>query len=81
MNNYSLKSCMDFIDKYVDTCKGEIYELNEGTLGLGTIILTNAPNKKSYLIQEYFISSWTSGHNVRSYNKLPKKYLKIIENL
>lgn len=81
MKNYSLKSCMDFIDKYVNECKGEIITINEGILGLGTIILTNAPNKKSYLIQEYFINSWTSGHNVKSYNKLPKKYLKIIENL
>lgn len=79
--NYTLKSLEAFISKYVNECNGEIHTLEEGCLGLGTVILTNAPNKKSYLIQEYFINSWTSGHILRAYNKLPKKYLSQIQNL
>ena len=79
MKNYSLKSCQSLIDKYVNDYKGEATILSEGVLGLGTILLHNAPGMKSYVITEYFITSWTSGHKVRAYNKLPKKYESALE--
>ena len=78
MNNYSLKQCEELIDKYVNEFQGECTVLEEGCLGLGKIILHNAEGKKSILITEYFINHWTSGHSIRMYNKLPKKYLKLI---
>lgn len=79
MKNYSLKSCQSLIDKYVNDYKGEATTLSEGCLGLGTILLHSAIGKKSILITEYFITSWTSGHKVRMYNKLPKKYESALE--
>ena len=79
MKNYSLKTCEELIDKYVNEFDGEIFTIEEGVLGLGTIILTNAEGKKSILIREYYITSWTSGHEVKLFNKLPKKYNKLIE--
>lgn len=81
MRNFSLKSCEDLIDKYVNEYKGEAFVLEDGVLGLGTIVLTNATGKKSVLIKEYFINSWTSGHDVKLYNELPKKYTEKIGEL
>lgn len=80
MKNYSLKYCENLIDKYINEYKGEILTITEGILGLGKVILHNADGKKSIVITEYFINSWTSGHKVRMYNKLPKKYKQIINN-
>lgn len=71
---YSLKACEDLIDKYVNEYKGECLVLEEGSLGLGTILLHSAPNKKSIIINEVFINPWSSGHTIRKYNKLPNKY-------
>ena len=81
MRNFSLQSCEDLIERYVNDFGGEIFTLEEGCLGLGTIILTNAIGKKSILINEYFINSWNSGHDVKMYNKLPKKYELAINKL
>lgn len=76
MKNYSLQSCENLIAKYVNTYKGEATTVKEGCLGLGTVLLHSAEGKKTIIIKEYFITSWTSGHNVTMYNKAPKKYLK-----
>jgi len=80
MKNYSLKYCENLIDRYINEYKGEILTITEGILGLGKVILYNADGKKSIVITEYFINSWTSGHKIRMYNKLPKKYKQIINN-
>jgi len=80
MKNYSLKYCENLIDRYINEYEGEILTITEGILGLGQVILYNAEGKKSIVITEYFINSWTSGHKIRRYNKLPKKYKEIINN-
>jgi hypothetical protein len=83
--NYTLQSCEECIDKYVNRYKGEVHQVEEGVLGLGTIVLTNGSYEgvemKSIIIKEFYINAWESGHKVRKYNKLPKKYQKLIENL
>ena len=78
MTNYSLKVCETYIDKYINEYNGEALIINEGVLGLGTILLHGAKGKKNVLINEYFISAWTSGHSIRMYNKIPKKYKNLI---
>jgi hypothetical protein len=78
MKNYSLKQCEDLINKYVNELQGECTEIEEGCLGLGKILLHGAKGKKSILIEEYFISAWASGHTVKMYNKLPKKYHNLL---
>jgi hypothetical protein len=79
MKNYSLSSCQSLIDRYVNEYNGQATIIEEGVLGLGKVILHDAPGMKSYVITEYFITSWTSGHKVRGYNKLPKKYESALE--
>jgi hypothetical protein len=81
MKNYSLKSCELLIDKFVNEFSGEATILSEGILGLGTVLLHSAKGKKTVVIKEYYITSWTSGHSVIKYNKIPKKYQNIIDNL
>lgn len=71
----------NLIDPYVNKHGGQLTVIEGGVLGLGTLILHDAPNKRDIVIKEFFINSWKSGHSVRQYNKLPKKYREIIDTL
>lgn len=46
MNTYRLSDCEDLISKYVNEYKGECQVIEEGVLGLGTILLHSAIGKK-----------------------------------
>ena len=46
MTNYSLKGCEELINTYVHSYKGEISTIEEGCLGLGTVLLHSAIGKK-----------------------------------
>jgi len=74
---YSLQAVQTHIEKYT-SIGGEVIEAVEGLLGYGTTIC-QADGKKASVIQEVFITSWTSGHTITLYNKLPKKYEQLIE--
>ena len=80
MKIYTLTACEKYIDKYINKYKGEVLEIKEGILGLGTVLLFNAKGKKTVIIKEIYLSAWSSGHTVRMYNKIPKKYLELINN-
>jgi hypothetical protein len=81
MKNFTLSTCEDLIQKYLSFEGGEATQIEEGVLGLGKVILHGAKNKKTILITEFFINAWSSGHKIRMYNKTPKKYLEIINNI
>ena len=76
MGIYTLNSCEELIKKYINVYQGEATTIDEGILGLGTVLLHSAAGKKSIIIKEVYINEWSSGHTIRMYNKLPKKYLK-----
>lgn len=78
MNMHDLKTCEKLIDRYVNEFNGECTTLREGVLGLGTILLHGASGKKTVLIKEVFLNSWSSGHTIRKYNKIPKKYEQLL---
>jgi len=78
---YTLKSCQDLIDTYTNKYQGELHQIQEGSLGLGKLILYGAKGKKSIIITEVFETHWTSTHKIRMYNKLPKKYETLIYQL
>lgn len=85
MKKYSGYDCSeinDFIDKYLKS-GGLFYQVCDGCLGVGLVVLTNGgKNLKEYVIKEYYVNEWTSLHEILEYkNGLPKKYLKMIENL
>ena len=81
MKNYRLQDCESLIERYVNDLGGDILTIDEGCLGLGTILLYGAPGKKAILIKEYYINAWSSGHDIRMFNKLPKKYETLINEL
>jgi hypothetical protein len=76
---YSLAACEELISRYVNK-EGEIITLHEGGVGLGTVVCT-AEGCKTAIIQEVYLNEWSSTHTIRLYNKTPKKFLQLIENL
>ena len=81
MKTYTLEACEQLIDVYVNKYKGEMVELDEGVLGLGTILLYGGEKRKTIVIKEVYLNAWSSGHTVRQYNKMPKKYEEMLENV
>lgn len=78
MRTFSLNYCQDIIERYVNDYEGEILEIDGGGVGLGVFLLHSGVNAKTILITEVYLNCWSSTHKVRMYNKIPKKYEKII---
>ena len=70
---YRLEAVDRFIQKYIDH-GGTIRTINEWSLWYWTTILECAKFRTA-IIQEVFLSSWSSTHTVRQYKKTPAKYL------
>jgi hypothetical protein len=75
-NTYGWQAVQNLIDKYLAR-GGEVIELVEGSLGAGTTICFGE-GLKTTIIQERFVNCWSSTHTIRMYNKMPKKYDKMI---
>lgn len=56
---------------------GEVITIEEGTLGYGFMIMFGE-GLKTTIVKEIYVNAWSSGHTVRMYNKMPKKYEQII---
>lgn len=78
MKNYSLASCEKLINWYLAK-GGQLTQIEEGCLGLGHIVLHGASGLKTIIIKEFFINEWNSGHNVRMYKSMPKKYHRLTD--
>ena len=84
MNLYSCNAVEDLVNNYVvdERGNGEFFQIEEGCLGWGFCILYDwTGHLKTYIINEVYLNEWSSGHKVRAYNKTPKKYQEILENL
>lgn len=77
MKLYANNVVEDIINKYIQK-EGEILEVVEGCLGHGTTICMG-DGLKYTVINEVFLNSWSSAHTILMYNKLPKKYEKLID--
>jgi hypothetical protein len=76
---YNYQEIDKLINRYLEIENSEAIQTSQGVLGSGNWILT-APGKKTAVITEIYVNDWNSTHIVKTYNKTPKKYLKIIEN-
>jgi hypothetical protein len=76
---YNYQQIDKLINRYSEIENSEVIQLCEGVLGSGNWILT-APGKKTAVITEIYVNAWQSTHIVKTFNRTPKKYLKIIEN-
>lgn len=76
---YSIADLEGLISEY-QSKGGQVYRLGDESLGLGTVILV-APEGASlynFIIKEIYLNEWSSGHTLRRYKKLPKKYKELI---
>lgn len=64
------------INQYHDK-GGEVITIDEGCLGYGFMIMFGE-GLKTTIVKEVYINEWSSGHTVRMYNKMPKKYEQMI---
>ena len=72
---YSIKSIEDFIQKYCVDC----LFASDSVIGLGNQIWTMT-NGRFFVVREYFLNCWSSGHKVRQQTKLTKRQLALIED-
>ncbi len=72
MSLYSCTQIRQLMDHYFKV-GGAAYQVHEGGLGYGKMILA-APGYKYAIITERYINEWSSGHTIRLDNKLPEKY-------
>ena len=83
MKNFTLAACEKLINEYVNELGGQLTQIEDGVLGLGELVLHDSSENsilKTIVIKEVYLNQWSSGHTIRRYNKIPKKYLKHIES-
>jgi Fe2+ transport system protein B len=76
MKNYNYQDVDKLIENYINK-GGEAIQTREGILGSGDWVLTS-DTLSSFIIKEVYVNCWNSTHTIKRYNKLPKKYLSII---
>lgn len=79
MNFYSCTAVDKLISQYYEL-GGEVYTIEEGVLGHGTLLLYGE-NLKTIVVKEVGLNEWSSAHTIRCYNKTPKKYEQILETI
>ena len=73
--NYSIKAIEDFIANHCVDCLFQ----GDSVVGLGNQVwLMN--NGRYFIVKEYFINCWTSGHKVRQVSKLSKRLQDLCNN-
>jgi len=77
---YNFQQIDKLIQRYSELENSITFQIWEGVLGSGNWILT-APGKKTAIINEVYVNAWQSTHTVKMYNKTPKKYQSILNNL
>lgn len=82
MKLYGSSAVQELVTTYVEQGGECFIEIVPGSLGWGlTILHDSTGNLKTYIIKEVALSAWSSGHKIRGYNKIPKKYQEILNNL
>lgn len=80
MKHYRLSAVEDLINRYVERGGEVAIEIVQGSLGYGTTICFG-DGLKTAVIQERFENSQSSTHTITMYNKLPKKYQLMLNEL
>lgn len=79
MTLYSNEAVQKVLSQYSEL-NGEIETIQEGSLGYGLLVCYGS-GLKTCIIREIYLNEWSSSHTIRFYNKMPKKYQKMIDNL
>ena len=78
MNLYDYKSVDNLVQKYLDK-GGDITTIEEGSLLDYGLAICYGDGLKTCIIKETYLNEWSSAYTIRFYNKIPKKYAKMIE--
>lgn len=78
MKLYSCNAIEDLINEYMSH-DGIIENIDDGVLGYGTFVLSG-DGLKYCVVTEVYLNEYSSGHNVRFYNELPKKWEQAIQD-
>lgn len=73
--NYTIESIQKFINNYCEECLFQ----GDSVIGLGDSIW-RMNNGLFFIVKEYFINEWSSGHSVRKQKKLSKRQESMINN-
>lgn len=76
---YTLEAVEQTIDKWI-AAGGQIDTVEEGTLGYG-LTICHGEGLRTAVITEVPLNCWSSAHKIRIYNKMPKKYQTMLENM
>ena len=80
MKYYGYKYVDNIIAKYAQK-GGMIKQLSDGVLGCEDWLLYDNRGKLKFIvIKETALNEWSSGHTIRKYCKIPKKYKAFINN-
>ena len=73
---YTTKQIDQLIDHYLNK-GGEVFQIEEGCLGHGHLVLW-APGLKFATVKEKYLNPWSSAHTVRLSHKIGAKAAKIV---
>ena len=76
---YALSAVRQTIDAWIEA-GGQIDTVEEGTLGWG-LTICHGEGLRTAIIKEVPLNEWSSAHTIRIYNKMPKKYQEMLENM
>ena len=76
---YTLEAVEQTIDKWI-AAGGQIDTVEEGTLGYG-LTICNGEGLRTAVITEVPLNCWSSAHKIRIYNKMPKKYRQMLDDM
>lgn len=77
---YTISQINQLINQYTDK-GGELYPVEEGCLLDYGLAILKGEGLKTIIIKEKYLNEWSSAYTLRLYNKTPKKYEKILEDL
>ena len=79
MKLYNYEAVEDLMRHYIEQ-GGDVHILDEGSLVYGLVICEGV-GLKTAVIKEVYLNEWASAQSIRMYNKMPKKYAKMIDGL
>lgn len=78
-NRATVSEVDELINLYLEH-GGTVDTIREGILGHGLVVMQSY-GLKAAVVQEYPLNCWSSAHKVRFWNKLPMKYVDMLEEV
>lgn len=78
--NVDLEWCEKLINRLVNEYDYTMVHVEEGSLGLGDVVMVPShDNQYFFIIREYYLNEWSSGHKYMKCRKLPKEWDKKVD--